>query len=87
MTSWYADRLRDDAGALEAQIEKLDYWRHHWSMLHYWSEGTDSPLHDTAGEMVDKLSDQIGELQARIDALDDEISEEDPERPYIYRVL
>ena len=79
MSAWYAERLRTEAGRIEAEIERLEYQRHHWQQLRENAADTDGVLYDTANEMCDKLADQIGALEIERDNLDDEIASEDPE--------
>ena len=79
VSTHYADRLRDEAGEAEAQIEKLSQIREAWGRLRA-VDDCPPELADYAGEQMDKLADQIGELQRRVDDLDDDIHAEDPER-------
>jgi cell division protein FtsB len=79
MTGCYADRLRDEAGRDEAEIDALANVRETWEQM---ANLRDCPpaLADYAREQLDKVSDQIGELQQRVDDRDDDIHFADPVR-------
>ena len=82
MTAWYADRLRDQAGDMERRLDALRETRHYWQKFLDNAADPDSVACDVARQVIDGLSDEIGELEGEVEELDEIIDAEDGERPY-----
>ena len=81
MTARYTDQLRAELRRKDDEIERLEWYQHHWRALSE-NASDDSTLADTAARMVDQYTDDIHELRGDIEELEEEIDAEDGERPY-----
>ena len=84
MSEFYANRLRAEAGRMEAEIARLSH--HRDSLLAQYAH-SDDDTRDALAPRLDRISDQIGALETAVAELDEEIAVEDPEQPWRAGVL
>ena len=81
MTARYTDQLRAELRRKDDEIERLEWYQHHWRAL-LENASDDSILADTAARMVDQYTDDIHKLRGDIEELEEVIDAEDGERHF-----